>query len=96
MTNQIQIYRTPEQDIQVEVRFEEETVWLTQVQIIELFDSSKANISEHISHIFDSGELDADSTARKFRTVQKDKNEELAEDSTCSILELVAEDGAMI
>ena len=77
MTNQIQIYRTPEQDIQVDVRFEEDTVWLTQVQILELFDSSKANISEHITHIFGSGELDAASTVRKFRTVRTEGNRQV-------------------
>jgi hypothetical protein len=96
MTNQVQIYKAPDNNIQVEVRFEEDTVWLTQAQIIELFDSSKANISEHISHVFDSGELDADSIVRKFRTVQKDESKELTEDSTCSILEQSTKDGTML
>ncbi len=70
MENQIQIFQGIDNKINVEVRFEEETVWLTQGQLIELFDSSKANISEHIKSIFQSNELDESATVRKFRTVQ--------------------------
>lgn len=70
MGNQIQIFQGIDNKIKVEVRFEEETVWLTQGQLIELFDSSKANISEHIKSIFQSSELDESATVRKFRTVQ--------------------------
>ena len=55
----------------MEVRLDDETVWLTQQQIVNLFDSSKANISEHIKYIFESGELEEAATVRKFRTVQK-------------------------
>ena len=57
-------------DFQIEVRVEDETIWLTQTQIVSLFASSKANVSEHIKHIFVSKELDPDATVRKFRTVQ--------------------------
>jgi putative DNA-binding protein len=53
---------------------EDETVWLTQSQIVELFESSKANISEHLKHIFDSGELSKEATVRKFRTVRQEGN----------------------
>jgi len=70
MENQIQIFQGIDNKIKVEVRFQEETVWLTQGQLIELFDSSKANISEHIKSIFQSNELDESATVRKFRTVQ--------------------------
>ena len=56
------------------MRVEDESVWLTQSQIVELFDSSKANISEHLKHIFDSGELAKDATVRKFRTVRQEGN----------------------
>ena len=52
MENQIQIFQGIDNKNKVEVRFQEETVWLTQGQLIELFDSSKANISEHIKSIF--------------------------------------------
>jgi prophage maintenance system killer protein/CII-binding regulator of phage lambda lysogenization HflD len=68
--NEIVIYRNEDNLVQVEVRLADETVWLTQPQIVTLFDSSKANISEHIRNIANSGELDTESTVRKFRTVQ--------------------------
>ena len=64
------IYQTDEGDTKIDVRFVDETVWLTQAQLVELFQSSKANISEHIKNIYDEGELDEESTVRKFRTVQ--------------------------
>ena len=59
---------------QVDVRFQDETVWLTQAQMVDLYQSSKANVSEHIKNIFDEGELDPAATVRKFRTVQKEGN----------------------
>lgn len=70
MTNEIIVYQDNEQSVKLEVRIEEETVWLTQNQIVELFNSSKANISEHIKNIFETTELDEFSTVRKIRTVQ--------------------------
>jgi hypothetical protein len=69
MKNEIIIYQ-PNELTKIEVKIEDETLWLTQAQIVNLFESSKANISEHIKHIFQSGELIEDSTVRKFRTVQ--------------------------
>lgn len=63
---------------QVDVRFQDETVWLTQAQLVELYQSSKANVSEHIKNIFDEGELDKKSVVRKFRTTASDgKNYEV-------------------
>ena len=50
--NEIILYQIDELSTRLEVRLEEETIWLTQLQIVELFNSSKANISEHIKHIF--------------------------------------------
>ncbi|TDN80810.1 Fic/DOC family protein [Salegentibacter sp. 24] len=78
--DQILIYKTETGQTQIDVRLEEETVWLTQAQMIALFESSKANISEHIKHIFSSGELDDNSTVRKFRTVQSEGKREVARD----------------
>lgn len=72
MNNEIVIYQSNELTSQIEVRIEDDTIWLTQNQIVELFDSSKANISEHIKHIFETGELDDVSTVRKFRTVRRE------------------------
>lgn len=71
-TDQIIIYQTPEGETAIDVKLDNETVWLTQNQIVELFQSSKANISEHIKHIFQSKELNKVSTVRKFRTVQEE------------------------
>ena len=66
----IVIYQTDDGDTKIDVRFVDETVWLTQAQLVGLFQSSKANISEHITNIYEEGELDKESTVRKFRTVQ--------------------------
>ena len=63
---------------QIDVRFQDETVWLTQAQLVDLYQSSKANVSEHIKNIFDEGELDKKSVVRKFRTTASDgKNYEV-------------------
>ena len=62
----------PDETIRLEVRVKDETVWLTQQQLVILFHSSKGNISDHISNIFEQGELKESSTVRKIRTVQKE------------------------
>lgn len=72
MENQIEIYQTGDGQTQIEVTFEQDAVWLTNAQLVKIFDSSKENISEHITHIFNSEELDEKSTVRNFRTVQKE------------------------
>ncbi len=56
----------------IDVKFQGETAWLTQAQLVELFQSSKANISEHISNIFNEGELRENSVVREFRTTATD------------------------
>lgn len=71
--NEIIIYQ-PDEELSLDVRVDDETVWLTQSQIVELFESSKANISEHLKHIFDSGEFSKEATVRKFRTVRQEGN----------------------
>ena len=71
--NEIIIYQ-PDETLKLDVQVEGDTVWLTQAQMVELFDSSKANISEHLKHIFDSRELSKDATVRKFRTVRQEGN----------------------
>lgn len=67
---EIVIYQADDGNTKIDVRFIDETVWLTQAQLVELFHSSKANISEHIKNIYAEGELDEESTVRNFRTVQ--------------------------
>ncbi len=64
------IYQTDDGNTKIDVRFIDETVWLTQQQMSELFQSSRTNIVEHISHIYEEGELDEESTCRKFRQVR--------------------------
>lgn len=66
----IVIYQTEDDDTKIDVRFVDETVWLTQQQMAELFLSSRTNIVEHIQHIYEEGELDEASTCRKFRQVR--------------------------
>lgn len=68
---QIIIYQTIE-DNQLKVRLEDENIWLTQQQLVELYQTSKSNVSEHISHIFEEGELQENSVVRKFRTTATD------------------------
>ena len=68
--SEIIIYQNSSGDIKIDVRLEEESVWLTQAQLCELFQKSKATISEHIKHVFEEGELEPMATVRKFRTVQ--------------------------
>ena len=72
--NKIVIYQTEDGQTQIDVRLENETVWLTQAQMVELFKSSRTNILEHIQHIYEDDELDEISTCRKFRQVQKEGN----------------------
>ena len=64
--NQIIIYED-----RVEVRFEDETIWLTQLQLSELFSTTKQNISLHIKNIFEEEELTMEATVKEFLTVQK-------------------------
>lgn len=61
---EIIIYQSEEGQPKIDVRLENENVWLTQAQLVELYQSSKSNISEHIKHIFEEGELNEDSTVR--------------------------------
>jgi hypothetical protein len=72
MDNEIIIYKTNDGKTKIDVKLENETVWLSQAQMVELFQSSKANVSEHISNIFAEGELNESSTVRDFRTVQNE------------------------
>ena len=66
------IYRSEDGKIKLDVRFEGETVWLTQAMLVELFQSSKSSVSEHIKHIFEEGELTPEAVVRNFRTTAAD------------------------
>lgn len=68
----IVIYQTDDGDTKIDVRFVDETVWLTQAQLCKLYQTSKSNVSEHIKNIFEEGELEENSVVRKFRTAASD------------------------
>lgn len=70
--NQIELYTTADNQTEIEVKFDGETVWLNQHQLAGLFEGSRSNIVEHIKNIYKSGELDEKATCRKFRQVQKE------------------------
>ncbi|PJG82864.1 RhuM family protein [Caviibacterium pharyngocola] len=72
MTNPIEIYQTQDGQTQVEVRFEQETVWLSQAQMATLFGKDVRTINEHIKNIFEEGELEQDLTIRNFRIVRQE------------------------
>ena len=69
---EILIYQSDDGLTHIDVKIQDETVWLTQAQLVELYKSSKSNISEHIKHIFTEGELDEAQVVRKFRTTAAD------------------------
>ena len=66
----IVIYQSNDGLTKIDVKFEDETVWLTQQQMAELYKTSRTNVVEHIKHIYEEGELDESSTCRNFRQVQ--------------------------
>jgi len=70
--SEILIYQNPDGNIKIDVRLEDETVWLTQAQMSDLFGKNKRTISEHISNIFNENELNAESVVRNFRTTAAD------------------------
>ena len=75
--NKMIIYTANDGKTKIDVRLEEETLWLTQAQMCELYQTSKSNVSEHIKHIFEEGELNEESVVRKFRTTAADGKEYL-------------------
>jgi len=73
MSSEIILYRNRDERINIDVRLENETVWLTQMQLSQLFGKSKKTISEHIQNILTDGELVAKSVVRNFRTTAGDE-----------------------
>lgn len=70
--NKILIYSDNDGLTRIDVVLEDETLWLTQAQMCELYQTSKSNVSEHIKHIFEDGELQEEEVVRKFRTTATD------------------------
>ena len=76
--NKIVIYQTEDGQTQIDVRLENETVWLTQAQMVELFQTTKQNISLHVGNVFKEGELEQEATVKEYLTVQKEGKREVA------------------
>lgn len=70
--SEILIYQSENGMTKIDVKIVDETVWLTQAQLCELYQTSKSNVSEHIKHIFEEGELEKESVVRNFRTTGAD------------------------
>ena len=87
--NQLIFYSTPQGNIKVEVIFEEETFWLSQKRIADLFSVDVRTINEHLQNIYGTGELEKDSTIRKFRIVQKEGKRDVARDVDFYRLEVI-------
>ena len=71
------IYTANDGRTKIDIKLQDETLWLTQAQMCELYQTSKSNVSEHIKHIFEDGELNEESVVRKFRTTAADGKEYL-------------------
>lgn len=83
------IYQSDDGLTNVEVKIQDETVWLTQQQMAELFQTSRTNVVEHIKHIYDEGELDEISTCRKFRQVRKEGNRQVTREIPFNNLDMI-------
>lgn len=77
---EVVIYTADDGNTKIDVNFIDETVWLSQQQMAELFKTSRTNIVEHIGNIYDEGELDKNSTCRNFRQVRKEGNRNVSRD----------------
>lgn len=72
------IYQSENGDTKIDVPFVDETVWLSQQQMVELFQTSRKNVVEHIRHIYEEDELDEESTCRNFRQVRTEGSPQAA------------------
>ncbi len=78
--NQIVIYQTEDGLTKIEVRLENDSVWLSQQQMADLYQTSRTNVVEHVKHIYEEQELDIDSTCRNFRQVRQEGNRQVERD----------------
>ena len=86
--SQLVIYKTEAGDIKIDVRFQNETVWLSQQLMAELFQTTKQNISLHIANIYEDKELAPQTTVKDFLTVQKEGNRQVTRNVEFYILPL--------
>ncbi|KKS09449.1 MAG: hypothetical protein UU65_C0002G0227 [candidate division CPR2 bacterium GW2011_GWC1_41_48] len=87
--SQLIIYKSEDGQTKIDVRFDGETVWLTQKLLAELFQVTVPTINEHIKNIYQEGELSKDSTIRKFRIVQNEGGREVERDVDFYNLDLI-------
>jgi len=85
----IVIYQNSDDNISLNVKLEDENVWLTQQQMAELFQTSRTNVVEHIKHIYEEGELNENATCRNFRQVQMERNRNVTRDLPFYNLDLI-------
>lgn len=78
--NQIIIYQSEDGETRIDVKFTGDTVWLSQQQMADLYQSSRSNVVEHIKHIYEDGELDEESTCRNFRQVRQEGSRQVTRD----------------
>ncbi|OFX62582.1 MAG: hypothetical protein A2046_13275 [Bacteroidetes bacterium GWA2_30_7] len=76
-TGEILIYQNSENNIKIDVRLENETVWLTQEQMAQLFAKGRSTIAEHIANVYEEKELEQNPTCRKFRQVRFEGNRQV-------------------
>lgn len=74
---QFLVYRDEDGNARIDVRFDGETVWLTQAQLAELFDTTQQNISLHVQHVYDEGELAPEATHKDYLTVRREGSREV-------------------
>ena len=86
---EILIYQSEDGLTKIEVKIEDESVWLTQQQMADLFQTSRTNVVEHIAHIYEEFELDETSTCRKFRQVRKEGNREVSREMPYYNLDMI-------
>ena len=86
---EILIYQSPGGTTKVDVRLEDETVWLSLNQLSELFQKAKSTISEHITNIYEEGELQEEATVRNFRTVQQEGKRRVSRDTAHYNLDVI-------
>lgn len=83
------IYQSDDGKTHIEVRLENETLWLTQQQMADLYQTSRTNVVEHIKHIYEEGELDEGSTCRKFRQVRNEGKKQVEREMNFYSLDMI-------
>ena len=87
--NKILIYTDSKGLTKIDVKLEEDTLWLTQAQMCELYQTSRTNVVEHIKHIYEEGELLQEATCRKFRQVREEGERKVEREMTFYNLDMI-------